>query len=110
MTLQLPSPTDSASPEIVPEVRWVSPAAGLWVATRRGDYAGMVERSDGSYHARSARGRALGSFPDLDSALSVVDGGDEVHRSAPRGATPLLIAINCGAAVIAIGLAFALVR
>jgi hypothetical protein len=88
----------------------MSPAAGLWVATRRGDYAGMVERSDGSYHARSARGRALGSFPDLDSALSVVDGGDEAHRGAPRGAKTVLLAIHGGAAAVALGLAFALVR
>lgn len=88
----------------------MSPAADLWVGNRRGDYAGMVERSDGLYHARSARGRALGSFPDLDSALSVVDGGDELHRGAPRGAKSLLMAIHGGAAVIALGLAIALVR
>jgi hypothetical protein len=63
----------------------MSPAAGLWVATRRGDHAGVVERRDGTYHARSARGRALGAFADLDSARAVVDGGVEVHQGAPRG-------------------------
>lgn len=106
MTLQLPHTVTAAGPE----VRWTSPATNLWVATRRGEYAGMVERRDGNYHARSARGRALGSFRDLDSALSVIDGGEEFHRGAPRGAQALLIAINGGAAVAALGLAFALLR
>ncbi len=106
MTLQLPD-TDS---DVGSEVRWMSPATGLWVATRRGEHAGMVERLDGTYHARSARGRALGSFPDLDSALSVVDGGDEVLPGAPRGAKALLIAIHGGAAAVALGLAVALLR
>lgn len=69
MTLQRPAIDDD------PEVRWMSPAPGLWVAHRRGDYAGMVESRDGAYHARSARGRVLGSFEDLDSALAVIDGG-----------------------------------
>lgn len=110
MTLQL-TPTDARTPaDVRSEVRWMSPAAGLWVADRRGEHAGMVERRDGYYHARSARGRALGSFPDLASALSVIDGGDEVPRGAPRGATALLIAINGGVAAVGLGLAFALIR
>lgn len=104
MTLQLPATETSSG------VRWMNPEAGLWVAHRHGDYAGMVERSAGEYHARSARGRALGSFPDLGSALSVVDGGDEVHPGAPRGAKALLFAINGGTAAVAVGLAFALIR
>lgn len=79
MTLQLP-PTDAGR-----GLRWMSPASGLWVATRRGEHAGMVELTDGIYHARSARGRALGSFPDLDSALSALGRGDEFHPGAPRG-------------------------
>jgi hypothetical protein len=71
MTLQLPA-ADVLSQTDRPGVRWSSPAAGLWVASRRGDHAGVVERRDGAYHARSARGRALGTFPDLDSAFAVV--------------------------------------
>lgn len=104
MTLQLPA-IDTRS-----EVRWMSPAAGLWVATRRGEHAGMVERRGGSYHARSARGRALGSFPDLDSALAVVDGGAEDHPGAPRGAQALLVAVNGGALAALLTLALVVIR
>ena len=104
MTLQLPAIDDDS------EVRWMSPAAGLWVAHRRGDYAGMVERLDGTYHARSARGRALGSFEDLDSALAVIDGGGEDHSGAPRGATSLLVLVHGGALLTALALALLLIR
>ncbi|MGV3712156.1 hypothetical protein [Pseudolysinimonas sp.] len=106
MTLQL-VPTSTATSS---EVSWKSPADGLWVATLRGEHAGMIERSNGSYHARSARGRALGSFPDLDSARAVVDGGDEIHRGAPRGAKALLLLINGSAVVTALALALLLIR
>lgn len=82
MTRQLPGTDDRF------EVRWMSPAPGLWVATRRGEHAGMVERLDGVYHARSARGRALGSFPDLDTALAVIGGGD--RPDARLGAATLV--------------------
>jgi hypothetical protein len=70
----------------------------------------MVERLDGAYHARSARGRALGSFPELDSALAVVDGGDEPQRGAPRGVRHLLVAINGAAVLTALALAIVVVR
>lgn len=71
MTLQ-PARIDVLQQTDRPEVRWLSPAAGLWVASRRGEHAGVVERRDGSYHARSARGRALGSFVELDSARTAL--------------------------------------
>jgi hypothetical protein len=104
MTLQLPATETSSG------VRWMNPEAGLWVAHRHGDYAGMVERSAGEYHARSARGRALGSFPDLDSALAVIDGGVEASEGAPRGARALLVLINGGAAATALALGALLLR
>lgn len=110
MTLQLPA-IDSRS-----AVSWSSPASGLWVATRRGEYAGMVERLDGSYHARSARGRALGSFEDLDSARAVIDRGHEAPQGAPRvdtrgsQVTAVLWGINAGAVLAALALAFVLLR
>ena len=88
----------------------MSPAAGLWVASRRGEHAGMVERLDGLYHARSARGRALGSYPDLDSARAAVDGGADDQPSAPRGAMALLVAVNAGAALTALSIAALLIR
>jgi hypothetical protein len=55
-------------------VQWLSPSTGLWVGTRDGEHAGIVERVDGAYRARNARGRDLGAFDDLGSAWSVVEG------------------------------------
>lgn len=109
MTLQLPA-LDERS-----EISWVSPAAGLWVASRRGggastDYAGMVERLDGRYHARSARGRALGSFEDLDSARAAVDGGPDEARGAPRSVEAALWLVIGAAAASSFALALALLR
>ncbi len=102
MTLELPR-ADVLPPTARSEVRWMSPAVGLWVATRGGEHAGLVERRDGSYHARSARGRALGSFADLDSALAAIDGGIgggvDRPQGAPRGVHPGLWAINAAAAL-----------
>ena len=71
MTLQFPAIMTPS------EVGWISPAPGLWVASRGdrragSEYAGMVERVDGRFHARSARGRTLGSFEDLDAARAAV--------------------------------------
>lgn len=89
----------------------MSPARGLWVATRRGEHAGMVERSDGRYHARNARGRALGSFEELDAARQEVVGLTIGPRSASRGViTKVLWAINAVAAIVALSLVFALFR
>ena len=88
----------------------MSPERGLWVATRRGEYAGMVERLDGAYHARSARGRELGSFDDLDSAREVIDGGSEDASTDSRRLTTLLWVINAAATAVALGLTFALLR
>lgn len=85
MTLELPR-ADVLPPTARSEVRWMSPAVGLWVATRGGEHAGLVERRDGTYHARSARGRALGSFADLDSALAAIDGGIGGGVDRPQGA------------------------
>ena len=89
----------------------MSPERGLWVATRRGEYAGTVERLDGVYHARNALGRELGSFEDLDSARHTIDGQNVDVIVTSRGLiTKLLWAINAVAVVVALGLGFALVR
>lgn len=88
----------------------MSPATGLWVGSRRGEHAGMIERSNGLYHARSARGRALGSFEDLDSARAVIDGGVDEPQGAPRGVRAVLWAVLGSAAASAFALALALLR
>lgn len=97
------------------EVRWMNPADGLWVASRRtasvGDeHAGMVELLDGRYHARSARGRALGSFEDLDSARAVIDGAVDEPLGAPRGVRAMLWVMIGTAAGSAFALALAVLR
>lgn len=107
MTIQL---TEPPALERESPVRWMSPASGLWVATRRGEHAGMVERSDGRYHARSARGRALGDFEDLDAARAAVDRGPDVTRRAPRGLTAAMAVLNGAVAAVALVLALVVLR
>jgi hypothetical protein len=88
----------------------MSPARGLWVATLHGEHAGMVERMEGRYHARNARGRELGSFEDLDSARAAIDGGDG-HPAGEVGSLTIMIGVvNAVAVAIAVGLAVALLR
>jgi len=67
MTLELDSPAG---------IHWMSPESGLWVATRKGDYLGMIERLDGRYLASDAKGRGRGSFEGLAEAQVAVDGED----------------------------------
>jgi hypothetical protein len=104
MTLQLPAIEQRS------EISWRSPTAGLWVATRRGEHAGMVERLDGRYHATSARDRALGSFEDLDAAFATVDIEAGQPRPSHRGLRVALWAIIGSAAATAVGLTLALIR
>lgn len=93
-------------------MRWISPEPGLWAASRRGAAIGAVQRRNGSYHATNARGRDLGSFEDLASALSVVDGtGNPSGDPRRRGViTVVLCAIIGGSAVAAVVLGVALFR
>lgn len=72
----------------------MSPAVGVWVATRRGNQVGTVERLDGAYHATNAAGRALGSFEDLASACDVVEGTQ--RRAGIRRANRVIIAVLWG--------------
>ena len=92
------------------DLTWMSPERGLWVATRSGEHAGVVERRDGVYHARNAHGRAMGSFDELDAARSEVAGRRD-RRSASRGViTKVLWAVNAVAVACALALAFVLFR
>jgi len=71
----------------------------------------MVERLDGVYHARNARGRALGTFDDLDSARYEIGGRSLEAPVASYGlVTKLLWGVNAVAVVIALGLAVMLFR
>ncbi len=79
MTIQLPDlrePTLEAEPTSTRSLSWLSPASGLWVATGRGEHAGMVTRVDGAYHATDGRGRDLGRFPELTAAFDAFERGE----------------------------------
>lgn len=52
---------------------WMSPEHGLWVASRHGEFVGMIERTDGRYRASDSRGRARGTFEGLAEAQFAVD-------------------------------------
>ena len=81
-------------------VLWMSPAAGLWVASKRGEHAGMVERIDGRYVATNGRGRTVGDFDDLTSAREAVDGvGATTPAQQVKRLTRVMLAVNAGVAV-----------
>lgn len=55
------------------DVSWATPAIGLWVATINGDYAGMVEFTDGHFVVTDHTGTVVtttSSIPDAQAALS----------------------------------------
>ena len=55
------------------DVAWSSPDLDLWVATIDGDFAGMVEFTDGHFVVSDHTGTVLtttSSIPDAQSALS----------------------------------------
>lgn len=53
--------------------QWMSPEHGLWVASRHGEFLGMIERADGRYRASDSRGRPRGTFEGLAEAQFAVD-------------------------------------
>ncbi|MCS5733683.1 hypothetical protein [Herbiconiux daphne] len=65
---------------VAPAVTWASPEAKLWVASRAGEYAGMVEYSAGHFLATNATGEPLGAFSDRPRAMSAVVQGIPRHR------------------------------
>lgn len=73
-------------------VRWMSPAGGLWVASRPGEHAGMVERIDGRYVATDARATVLGEFEELGEAQAAVEG--RRSRGRARDLTRRLLGVN----------------
>jgi len=78
----------------------MSPAAGLWVASKRGDHAGMVERIDGRYVATNGRGRKVGEFDDLAAAREAIDGvGDASTEQHVKRLTRTMLAVNAGVAL-----------
>ena len=97
MTLEL-APTEPAATAGA-GIRWMSPESGLWVATRDGEFLGMIERTDGRYHASDAHGRPRGSFEGLGDAQFAVDR----QRDIPVGGWREIIMLR--ATIILSGLA-----
>lgn len=82
-------------------IQWMSPAAGLWVASKRGDHAGMVERTDGRYVATNGRGRKVGEFDGLAAAREAIDGiGDATPTRQVKRLTRAMLAVNAGVALV----------
>lgn len=82
-------------------VSWNAPEPGLWVGNRSGEYAGMVEFTNGSYLASGEVGDELGRFGSLDDAFASVASGNRKHR-LPDG---MLSNVAIISAVVAISIA-----
>lgn len=51
---------------------WTTPDADLWVANRDGEYAGLVEFTDGHFIARDSTGHILGTEVSVAAAKLLV--------------------------------------
>jgi len=82
----------------VPEIRWASPEATLWVATRGADFAGFVEFREGHYAVTDGLGAQLDSCATLREAQELI--------GRPNDAVGLPAALTSVAVAVA-GLMFA---
>lgn len=83
----------AAAPTLA-EVEWLSPEPKLWVGSRQGEFAGMVEFSNGHFLATDRIGASLGAHPTLDLAKQRV-------AEPPRVVRPVLAQAAVVAGVIA---------
>ena len=99
MTIELSYADDLAT------TTWKSPASGLWVATKAGDYLGMVERIDGRYFTNDTAGNDLGAFDELADAQMALDGFADETGPTPRDVlmTKAIVAMT-GIASVALAL------
>ncbi|MFB2556191.1 hypothetical protein [Herbiconiux liangxiaofengii] len=63
------------SASIAAPLNWSTPESKLWIAARRGEYAGMIEYTEGHFMATGATGFDLGAFSNLTQAMESVDRG-----------------------------------
>ncbi|WP_431278352.1 hypothetical protein [Leifsonia poae] len=61
---------------------WSHPKRDLWICTRNGDYAGMVELNSEHFDAFDGTGRPCGTHPDLRCAQQAL-----LTRSDPNEGT-----------------------
>jgi hypothetical protein len=64
-----PMPVSPPSEQLT---QWATPEPGLWIATRSGEYAGMLEERDGKIFAVSATGSPMGIFDSIVDAQRVL--------------------------------------
>jgi hypothetical protein len=65
---------------ITAPLTWATPEAKLWIASRRGEYAGMIEYTEGHFMATGATGFDLGGYSSLAQAMASVDRGPAAGR------------------------------
>jgi hypothetical protein len=85
----------------VPEVRWTSPEAKLWVATRGADFAGFVEFREGHYVVTDGRGAQLDDCATLREAKALITRADEPAK-LPAALTYIAV-VTGGVAVTVFG-------
>jgi hypothetical protein len=93
--------TDARAQAPVAPLAWAAPEAKLWVATRGGEYAGMVEYLGGHYECSGATGEQLRSASDLAQAKAIVEAG----RPSGRITEALLSNVALATAVVAVSVA-----
>lgn len=84
------------------EVRWASPEAKLWVATRGSDFAGFVEFSDGHYEVTDGRGVQLAACATLREAKASIA---LPHELPTRPMTLVYVAVATGGLALSLFLA-----
>jgi hypothetical protein len=89
----------STAAPAVPEIRWASPEAKLWVATRGADFAGIVEFREGHYEVSDGLGAQLGARATLRDAKALIARANEVVKS-PAALT--YIAVVTGGVVVTV--------
>ncbi|GAA2224038.1 hypothetical protein N1031_00620 [Herbiconiux moechotypicola] len=85
----------------VEPIRWSTPETKLWVGTRAGEYAGMIEYVDGHFVVVGATGRSLGSWSDLAQAMTAAESGRGGHRVSDA----LLSNVALASAAVAVSIA-----
>jgi hypothetical protein len=81
MTLVQTRGTEAASTE----VSWSSPDLNLWVATVNGDYAGMIEFTDGHFVVNDHTGEIVATTSSIPAAQSELT----AHAEARVAANPV---------------------
>lgn len=65
-------------------ISWTGPESDLWVASRSGEYAGMIEFRDGHFVALDSTGNELGVFSSIPAARVAVDAGTDAPLVTAR--------------------------